>query len=173
MRGLILGLFVLGVIGAGSTWSYLWLTRSPRALPQATAIEVVKSDRVLILKRDRAVIATYRVSLGAAPIGHKLKSGDERTPEGRYTLDWRNARSRYYKSLHVSYPSAADVRAARAAQVNPGGDIMIHGMMNGFGWAAPLLRWFDWTDGCIAVDNVAMEEIWRAVPVGTIITVRP
>lgn len=173
MRRLFVAALVTTLIGGGVAVSAAWSVRTPRTLPRVTEVVVEKSARRLTLRQGDIPVAHYRVSLGATPEGHKHRSGDERTPEGHYVLDWRNARSRYYKSLHVSYPNAADTRAARAAGVNPGGDIMVHGMPNGFGWAAPVLRWLDWTNGCVAVDNVAMEEIWRAVPVGTPITILP
>lgn len=153
--------------------SWLWLKRAPQALPQVTSLRVDKSARELELLRGDAVVASYRISLGANPRGHKLQEGDERTPEGHYVLDHRNPRSKFHKSLHISYPNGKDRAAARQAGVSPGGDIMLHGMPNGFGWAAPILRWLDWTDGCVAVDNVAIEEIWRAVDDGTPIEIRP
>ena len=144
-----------------------------RELPRATRVLVVKSERQLRLYSGDEEIAHYSVSLGASPIGHKAREGDERTPEGQYVLDWRNDRSRYYRSIHVSYPDATDRALAEAAGVSPGGAIMIHGLPNGLGWLGSLLARWDWTDGCIAVSNTQMEEVWRAVPNGTPIEIRP
>lgn len=169
----LVALGVLLALGVSAFASWLWLERAPRPLPTITSLQVDKSERRLELLRGGEVVASYRISLGANPEGHKLKEGDERTPEGRYVLDYRNPRSEFYKSLHISYPSGKDRAAAKQAGVSPGGDIMLHGMPNGFGWAAPILRWLDWTDGCLAVDNVAMDEIWRAVPDGAPIEIRP
>ena len=99
--------------------------------------------------------------------GHKQSEGDERTPEGRYIIDWRNPRSIAHLSLHISYPDEEDVAAAREAGRAPGGNIMIHGLPNGWGALGPLHRVLDWTDGCIAVTNEEMREIWSKVPDGT------
>ncbi len=147
-----------------------WLARS---LPAAEAVVVEKGRRRLHLLRGGAIYQSYRVSLGGAPTGHKLREGDLRTPEGRYLLDWRNPRSCCYKSLHVSYPSTEDRRVAAERGNDPGGLIMVHGQLNGWGWLGWLNMWRDWTHGCIAVRNVAMEEIWRAVGDGTPIEIRP
>lgn len=144
-------------------------TPPPMAAPadQADAIRVVKSDRRLDLLHDGRVIRSYRISLGAAPEGHKAREGDERTPEGAYVIDWRNPQSIAHLSLRISYPGAEDTARAAAAGVPPGGDIMIHGLPNGWGFLGPLHRLWDWTNGCIAVTNAEMREIWSLVPDGT------
>jgi murein L,D-transpeptidase YafK len=129
---------------------------------------VDKSERRLDLLRDGAVIASFPVMLGFNPDGHKTQQGDGRTPEGDYVLDWRNPKSRFHLSLHVSYPSAADREQAAARGVSPGGDIFIHGTP---GWYAAIGG--DWTLGCIAVSNAEIEVIWKAVPDGTPITIQP
>jgi len=133
----------------------------------------MKSDRRLQLLFEGRVVRAYRIALGARPEGHKEREGDERTPEGRYTIDARNPASDFFLSLHVSYPNAEDRARARARGVSPGGDIMIHGLPNHWGWIGPLHRLFDWTDGCMAVTNGEMQEIWDSVPVGTPIEIRP
>ena len=133
----------------------------------ADRVVVDKSARTLTLLRRGAPLKTYRVSLGGHPAGHKREEGDERTPEGVYRIDSRNARSSAHLALHVSYPSPADAARARARGVRPGGLIMVHGILNGLGWLGRLHRLRDWTDGCVAVTNREMDEIWRAVPVGT------
>lgn len=143
------------------------------AQPQVTLVRVDKSERRLELLSGDEVLRTYSIALGANPLGHKRQEGDERTPEGRYVLDWRNPKSSFYRSLHVSYPNAADKQQARQRGVSPGGDIMIHGQPNGYGWWSWLLQLVDWTDGCLAVDNTAMAEIWRLVPDGTPIQINP
>ena len=138
---------------------------APKA-EQADAIHVYKAQRKMDLLRDGKVIHTYRIVLGGAPVGHKRQQGDRRTPEGDYTITYRNARSRFHLSLRVSYPNEADRRQARALGVDPGGDIMVHG-------ATPEGYTGDWTEGCIAVTNAQIEEIWRLVPVGTPIHIAP
>jgi murein L,D-transpeptidase YafK len=133
---------------------------------RADAIHVHKSLRRMELLRDGKVIGRYRIALGDAPVGHKRQQGDERTPEGDYRITYRNAQSRFHLSLRISYPDESDRRQARARGVDPGGDIMIHG-------ATPTWYLRDWTDGCIAVTDAEIEQIWRRVPVGTPIRIDP
>lgn len=130
-------------------------------------VRVEKSERQLQLIGGGKVLRSYRIALGGAPLGHKHQEGDERTPEGRYVLDWRNPNSVAHKSIHISYPNADDMAAAKARGVDPGGFIMIHGQPNGFGGLGGLLQMVDWTDGCIAVTDSDMDEIWTMVAVGT------
>lgn len=141
---------------------------------QADLIRVDKSDRRLELWRGDRLLGRYRIALGAAAdAGAKAREGDERTPEGRYVIDWRNPRSMAHLSLHVSYPDAADRAAAGAAGQPPGGNIMIHGLPNGWGWLGRFHHLRDWTDGCMAVTNAEMREIWASVPDGTPIEIAP
>ncbi len=140
---------------------------------KADRILVVKSERRLFLLRSGAVLASYPIALGADPVGPKLREGDKRTPEGIYFIDGRNPRSPYHLSLHVSYPGPKDVTRARAAGVAPGRDIAIHGMPNRYGRFDPTGFFRDWTDGCIAVGNIAIEEIWQRVDNGTAVEIRP
>ena len=139
----------------------------------ADKIVVVKSEHKMMLLRGGAVIVSYDVSLGRGGEGQKIRVGDHRTPEGNYVIDWRNPKSRFHLSLHISYPNAADVQRARLHGFDPGGDIMIHGLQNGLGWIGRFHRLTDWTDGCIAVTDSEMNRIWRAVPDGTPIEIRP
>ena len=134
---------------------------------RADQVVVNKSRRELLLLRGNVILRQYRIALGRDPMGHKQCEGDGRTPEGRYTIDRRNPKSKYYLSLHISYPNADDLSRAQAAGVEPGGDIMIHGLKDGE------LRDGDWTQGCIAVTNEEMEEIWGLVPDGTLIVIEP
>ena len=139
----------------------------------ADKIVVIKSEHKMMLLRSGAVIRSYRVSLGRGGKGQKMRAGDHKTPEGNYVIDWRNPRSRFHLSLHISYPNAADVQRAREHGFAPGGDIMIHGLQNGLGWIGRFHRLADWTDGCIAVTDSEMDQIWRAVPDGTPIEIHP
>lgn len=136
-------------------------------------VVVEKAARQMMLLSEGKTVRTYEIALGDAPVGHKQREGDERTPEGRYVLDWRNPNSAFHLSIHISYPDAEDRAAAAAAGYSPGGDIMIHGQPNGFGWWSWLLQMVDWTDGCIAVTNADMDEIWEMVDNGTPIEIRP
>jgi murein L,D-transpeptidase YafK len=142
-------------------------------LPAADAVIVHKADRMLLLMRQGSLLKSYSIALGGDPIGHKEREGDGRTPEGAYLIDWRNPTSAYHLSLHISYPNDADRSRAAAAGAWPGGDIMIHGRPDWLSWLFPLFAGRDWTDGCIAVDNIAIEEIWRAVAAGTPIQILP
>ena len=140
---------------------------------KADKIVVVKSERRLYLLRDGEVMKSYRVALGRQPRGTKLHEGDGRTPEGRYVLDARNRASNFYRALRVSYPSSADRVRAQALGQAAGGLIMIHGLPNERpNWGEE--HWmFNWTNGCIAVTNREMDEIWASVDVGTPIEIRP
>jgi murein L,D-transpeptidase YafK len=139
----------------------------------ADRIVVNKSKREMTLLREGKVLRRYRIGLGQAPVGPKQREGDSRTPEGLYTISGRNPASAYHLSLRISYPNAADVERARRAGDNPGGDIMIHGLPNGEAKSAEHRRMTDWTLGCIAVTDGEIEEIWRMVPDGTPIEIRP
>lgn len=118
-------------------------------------------------------LKTYRISLGGQAVGPKQRQGDHKTPEGNYIVDRRNSNSRFYRSLHISYPTPEQRAEAEKAGLDPGGDIMVHGLPNGFGWLGSLHRSPDWTDGCIAVTDKEMDEIWSAVDDGTPIEIRP
>jgi murein L,D-transpeptidase YafK len=146
--------------------------KSPPEEP-ADRMLIEKAARKLTLYRGQNVIRTYRVALGSQPTGKKQCQGDKRTPEGRYIIDGRNKGSRYHRSLRISYPNAADRDAAKRLRCNPGGDIMIHGLTNGYGWVGKLHTTVDWTLGCIAVTNQEIEEIWNLVPNGTPIVIHP
>ncbi|WJI39530.1 MULTISPECIES: L,D-transpeptidase family protein [Mesorhizobium] len=137
------------------------------AAEKVDLVRVHKAERRLELIGDGKVVRNYGIALGGDPVGHKHQEGDQRTPEGRYILDWRNPNSIAYKSIHVSYPDADDLAAAKARNVVAGGMIMIHGQPNGFGWWGWLLQLVDWTDGCIAVTDSDMDEIWAVVADGT------
>lgn len=139
----------------------------------ADRVVVLKKERTLQLLNQGKVIKSYRVALGGDPIGPKARQGDHKTPEGLYVLDSRNAHSQFYKAIHISYPSARDRAAAKKKGVSPGGDVYLHGLPNGYGWVGASHRLKDWTDGCIAVTNTEIDEIWLAVPDGTLIEIRP
>ncbi len=142
-------------------------------MAQADRVVVLKKERIMMLLRDGEVLKRYRVALGRQPVGHKSHQGDYRTPEGTYTVDSRIARSKFHRALHISYPNAADLAAARRSGTNPGGDIMIHGLPRGFEDLADSHTTRNWTKGCIAVNNAEIDEIWRLVPDGTSIEIRP
>lgn len=149
---------------------------STRPLPPGTAADslvLVKSLRLLILYVDGVAVRTYRVALGQQPLGPKRFQGDERTPEGLYRIDARNPQSEYHLSLHISYPNAVDRARAQLYGKEPGGDIMLHGLPLGDESVGIEHTQDDWTHGCIAVTDREIEELWRAVPVGTPIDLKP
>jgi len=139
---------------------------------KADRIVIVKSTRTMTLMNSGKVLKTYKVALSAHPIGGKERVGDDKTPEGLYTVDWKNAQSKFHLALHVSYPNAADRERAKKLGVDPGGEIEIHGLGAGFGWMGALHRQKDWTAGCIAVTNEEIDEIWKLLAVGTPIEIK-
>ncbi len=143
------------------------------AAPAVDKVKVDKLGRRLYLMLGGEVVRSFPVALGGNPVGHKQQEGDRRTPEGRYVLDFRKADSAYHRALHISYPDANDSESARSRGVSPGGAVMIHGQRNGFGWMAPLVQRFDWTDGCIALSNADMDVVWTLVEPGTPIEIFP
>lgn len=148
-------------------------TYTPADIEDVSKVVVRKNERRLYLMNGETVVRSYRISLGDNPEGHKLYEGDERTPEGTYTLDWRNAESDFHRSIHISYPSERDRELASAWGLDPGGSIMIHGLPNGEEDMAFAYRGLDWTDGCIAVTNEEIDEIWKLVSDGTPISIHP
>jgi murein L,D-transpeptidase YafK len=168
MRTRLLTAIVVGLLCAAGDGT---LASEPAL--HADRVIVLKKERTLQLLKQGEVIKSYKVALGGDPIGPKTKQGDHRTPEGVYVLDFRNSHSQFYKAIHISYPNAADRAAAGKQGVSPGGDVFIHGLPNGYGAIGAAHRLKDWTDGCIAVTNEEIDEIWRAVPDGTPIEIRP
>jgi murein L,D-transpeptidase YafK len=139
----------------------------------ADRVVVYKSERKLVLLSQGKEIRSYKVALGSEPVGSKTRHGDHRTPEGVYTLDSRNSHSHFYKAFHISYPSPKDIATAKKLGVSPGGDIMLHGLPKEYAWVGKAHTLHDWTDGCIAVTNEEMDELWKLVPVGTPIEIMP
>jgi len=162
-RWAMVSLTVAAWVTAAASWA------DPPA--KADAVLVYKSEHLLMLLKAGEVIGHFPIALGRNPVGPKTHEGDARTPEGRYFLDWRNPDSRFYRSIHISYPSPRDLAHAHRAGAEPGGMVMIHGLPNDPIMAQ--LVWDDWTDGCIAVANDAMDAIWNAVDDGTVIVIRP
>ncbi|MDQ9009334.1 L,D-transpeptidase family protein [Acinetobacter gerneri] len=142
-----------------------------------TELRVYKSKRTLELVSHDQIIRTYPMRLGFDPLGHKKQEGDGKTPEGRYSLDWRNPNSAFYKSFHISYPNQQDKAQAKARGVSPGGDVMIHGSttskINNLPEMMNYLPQKDWTFGCIAIRNVDIDELWTLVDDHTPIIIYP
>ncbi len=166
--------------------AFVWLSLAPAQAKEdqsamltdnleADRIVVLKGERRLVLMRDDRMLRVYNVALGRYPKGHKQRKGDAKTPEGIYTIDYRidSNKSKFYRALHISYPNDRDKARAEARGVNPGGQIMIHGLPNN--WTAKQLDHprLDWTQGCIAVTNREIDEIWAMVRDGTTIEIHP
>jgi murein L,D-transpeptidase YafK len=168
MRTRVFTALIVGLIGVSIT-------------AQSVCQVVLRADRIVVMKKKRtlelfsqgSVIKTYKVALGGDSVGPKTRQGDHKTPEGVYVLDFRNAHSQFYKSIHISYPNPHDRALARQKGVSAGGDVFVHGLPNGYGVIGAAHRLRDWTDGCIAVTNEEMDEIWKAVPDGTPIEIKP
>ena len=138
----------------------------------ADKVVVMKEERRLVLLCHGEILKSYKVSIGRRP-GRKVRQGDGRTPEGIYTIDRRNPKSRFYKALHISYPNASDVGSARKLGASPGGDVLIHGLPRGFEDLGDSQSSINWTKGCIAVSNAEMDEIWQLVPDGIPVEIIP
>ena len=141
--------------------------------PTAEKVVVEKKNRKLHLVRDGVPFRTYDIALGMTPEGHKEQEGDSKTPEGAYLLDMRNPDSDFFLSIHISYPNPSDRRRAADKGVDPGGQIMIHGQPNVPTYSAGYYKSSDWTNGCIAVSNAAMVNIWQLTAANTPITILP
>lgn len=167
----LVGILLCAVLGASAT------AAEPQAalplLERADSILVFKSQRKLQLLKAGRVLRTFAISLGLVPVGHKQREGDFRTPEGRYFIEAKNADSDYFLSLKVSYPNDTDRARARAEGVDPGGQIMIHGLPNEPKYDLRRYQGWDWTDGCIAVSNSDMIDIWLMTGESTPIEIRP
>jgi murein L,D-transpeptidase YafK len=169
--GLITFALLLGIGGV-----IAWSAYSPAPLPAGTRADrvvVKKAAHTLELYQGPKLLRSYRVALGRGSPGPKQRVGDSRTPEGRYTIDYRKADSAFHRALHVSYPSPMEIAKAKAQGVEPGGLIMIHGIKNGLQFVGRLHALVDWTDGCVAVTNSEIDEIWRVVSDGAIVVIEP
>jgi len=132
-----------------------------------------KSERTLTVWWHGVPLKVYRVALGSDAVAPKRSQGDGRTPEGHYVVALRHETSDFHRALHLSYPNAEDRARARAQGVTPGGNIEIHGLRDGFEWVGSAHTLFDWTNGCVAVTNEEIDELWRAAPIGTPVEIEP
>ncbi len=140
---------------------------------RADRILIEKANHTMTLFENGRSLRSYSVALGRGGLQPKRREGDNKTPEGQYRIDGRNSSSAFHLALHISYPDPGDSASASSRGEKPGGDILIHGIRNGIGWIGSLHRWVDWTAGCIAVADEEIEEIWRTVPDGTPVEIKP
>jgi len=144
---------------------------SNNVLAKVDLVKVDKSESKMYLLDNGQIVKEYHVAFGANPKGHKQQEGDEKTPEGTYTLDYKKDDSSFYRAMHISYPQAADKENAKQLGVSPGGFIMVHGQRNWLGLFSPITQLFNWTNGCIALTNSEIDEFLDLVEVGTKITI--
>lgn len=136
-------------------------------------VVVYKSKAQMQLFWAGKLITQYKIAMGDNPVGHKYQEGDQRTPEGIYELDYKKADSAYYKAIHISYPNQADRFRAEALGINPGGMIMIHGQKPDAELTPEQAQQINWTDGCIAITNDQIDQLWQAISIGTPIEIWP
>ena len=136
-------------------------------------LEVLKSKRQLLAYSKGKLIKTYKIALGFCPKGRKQVDGDGKTPEGLYFINDKNPRSVCHKNLGISYPNREDMLNAKKAGLQPGGSVKIHELSNGKGFIGKFHRWYDWTDGCVAVTDAEIDELYSHTPIGTPILIKP
>lgn len=158
-------IFLLLLIGLMAF--YFWPEKSLDKSKKIDKIQILKDKRLLIVFSGGQKIKTYNISLGKEPVGRKEIEGDAKTPEGIYFVNEKNPKSGYHLNLGISYPNEIDKANAMKLNKSPGGLIKIHGITNGFGFIGKFHRLFDWTQGCIAVTNSEIEELYENVPIGT------
>ena len=164
MRFLVAGTFLF------LSWPFLLAQNSSARVDR---LVVYKQERKLLLLSQGKEVRSYKIALGSEAVGPKTRQGDHRTPEGIYVLDAKNPNSHFYKAFHISYPNSKDVAAARKLGVSAGGDIMLHGLGKEYAWVGKAHVLHDWTDGCVAVTNEEMDEMWKMVRIGTPIEIKP
>lgn len=146
---------------------------SQSSIGKVDLVVVNKSDTSMLLMRNGKVLRRYKIAMGDRPVGHKLQEGDQRTPEGRYILDYKKSDSAYYRAIHISYPNEEDRLRADALGIDPGGQIMIHGQNPNSTLTPDEAQKLNWTDGCIAIKNHEIDELWQAIDTGTPIEIWP
>ena len=160
--------FLIGLL----VWANYPIEQLPDSA-RADRIVVEKKDRKMTIYQNKTILRSYKISLGQSPSGAKEKEGDKKTPEGIYSIIEHFEPSAFHRSLRISYPSKSDIQRAEKEGVSAGSDIMIHGMRNGLGIVGRMHLWFDWTAGCIAVTNQEIEELWKVIPDGIEIEIKP
>lgn len=170
-------LFALIAVVGGVTYYFLSVPSSVQkqqiAKESIDMVVVYKSRHVLEAYSHGELVKSYPISIGKNPIGHKEFEGDKKTPEGNYTIASKNPNSGWHKNLGVSYPNEEDIEHAKSIGKSAGGNIKVHGLRNGLGFIGTLHRTFDWTDGCIALSNDEMDELYDSVKVGSVIQINP
>ena len=156
----------------GQAWNYRNARCERPADGPVDLIRIDKSEHLMSVYRAGRIVREFRVALGTGGPEPKVQQGDGRVPEGVYRITAHNPSSAFHLSLRIGYPTAEQVAAAARRGVNPGGDIMIHGLPNAKGWIGAKHTSVDWTDGCIAVTDREIEWLYRAVADGTPVEIR-
>ncbi|WP_207420274.1 L,D-transpeptidase family protein [Desertivirga brevis] len=165
-------LIFLLVLGLAVTYYYSYPEEKIKRGVIIDKILVLKAKRKLLVYSNGTLVKSYTIALGRSPIGDKQFEGDNKTPEGIYKIYAKNPRSGWHKNLGISYPNLEDRRQAKPLNKSPGGEIKIHGLKNGRGFIGRFHRWKDWTQGCIALTNEEVDEIYEHTPIGTTIEIR-
>ncbi|WP_166360078.1 L,D-transpeptidase family protein [Pseudomonas akapageensis] len=173
MRWLLAFFCLIIASTASASYTETIVTKSVTTQPFIEKVLVLKSSRQLQLISNGKPLKSYRISLGKRPTGPKMYEGDKRTPEGLYWIDWRKESDRFNLAMHISYPNISDSVRARRDGFEPGGMIMIHGTPDSVEFPESVFHTLDWTDGCIALTNANMREVWEMVQDGTMIEIRP
>jgi murein L,D-transpeptidase YafK len=173
MKILKVAVFCFAIILMSITLYYFFPEKKLNTSKSIDKIIVLKSKRKLLVLNENQILKEYKISIGKMPIGAKRFEGDFKTPEGIYTIESKNPHSGYFKNLGISYPNEKDAMFAKESGKKPGGLIKIHGLKNGMGYIGKFHRWKDWTNGCIALTNQEMEELYLNVKVGTVIEIKP
>jgi murein L,D-transpeptidase YafK len=161
------------LIMLGATGYYFFPEKKLPVDKKISKLVVFKKERVMKVYSSEEVIKVYHISIGKNSVGDKISQGDKRTPEGSYIINDKNAGSGYHKNLGISYPNQADRSAAKSMNVDPGGDIKIHGLQNGLGFIGKFHRVMNWTAGCIALTDDEVDELYNQVEIGTPIIIMP
>lgn len=170
-------LLIVLLLATGLTWASniqgFSHNGSQSDIGKVDLVVVDKSKSSMLLMRKGKVLRSYKIAMGDRPKGHKQQEGDQRTPEGRYLLDYKKSDSAYYRAIHISYPNEEDSLRAEALGIDPGGQIMIHGQNPNSSLTPDQAQQLNWTDGCIAIKNHEIDELWRAIDTGTPIEIWP
>ncbi|RYG10111.1 MAG: hypothetical protein EOO07_22715 [Chitinophagaceae bacterium] len=172
-KAAIISIYLILVIFTCAVIYNLWPEKKLAADAKIDYLLVEKSRQTMKAYTGNKLIKTYRISVGKNAVGHKVYEGDQKTPEGIYTINDRNPNSGYHKNLGVSYPNNIDREKAKQLGKSPGGDIKIHGLRNGLGFIKKLHRAFNWTNGCIALTDNEVDELYTAVVTNAKIEIRP
>ena len=172
-KAAIISIYLLLVIFTCAAIYNLWPEQKLASESKIDYLLVEKSQRTMKAYFGTQLLKTYKIAIGKNAIGHKVFEGDQKTPEGIYSINDRNPNSDYHKNLGVSYPNNMDRKTAKALGKSPGGDIKIHGLRNGMGFIKKLHRTVNWTNGCIAITDSEVDELFAAVVPNAKIEIRP